>query len=227
MSRRRPEVSIILPTMAHRERASSLARAIDTVVSQDGVRGIPLVVVNGNAGAPEALARLRRRADIRLVVRDEADLPRALQAGRALVDTPYFAVLDDDDELLPGALRTRLDALEQAPGTDVVVTNGFLEDAGTRALNIEDFRRIRADPLRTLLERNWLPPCAGLFRTGAVTLEFFDEIPRYREWTYLALRLALTLRICFAEHPTFVYRTDTPDSLSKSRAYCLAGPAAI
>lgn len=226
MSLRRPDVSIIMPTMARRERAASLARAIHTVVSQEGAHGIPLVVVNGDA-APEVLEPLRRRADIRLVVRDEANLPQALRAGRALVDTPYFAVLDDDDELLPGALRTRLDALAQAPGADVVVTNGFLAGAGRRVLNVDDFQRICADPLRMLLERHWLPPCAGLFRTRAVTLDFFEEIPRYREWTYLALRLALALRICFAEQPTFVYRTDTPDSLSKSRAYCLAGPAAI
>ena len=227
MSSGRRDVSIIIPTMARRERAASLVRAIDTVVSQEDARGIPLVVVNGDAAAPEALEPLRRRADIRLVTRDEASLPRALRAGRALVDTPYFAVLDDDDELLPGALRTRLDALERTSDADVVVTSGFLAGAGRCVLNVDDFRRIRADPLRMLLERHWLPPCAGLFRTRAVTADFFETIPRYREWTYLALRLALALRICFTERPTFVYRTDTPDSLSKSRAYCLAGPAAI
>jgi glycosyltransferase involved in cell wall biosynthesis len=227
MSARRPDVSVIMPTMAHRERAASLVRAIDTVVSQEGARGIPLVVVNGDAGGPEVLAHLRRRSDIRLVVRAEANLPRALQAGRALVDTPYFAVLDDDDQLLPGALRARLEALDQAPGADVAVTNGFLEGGGRRVLNVDDFEQIRANPLRMLLVHHWLPPCAGLFRTSAVSGDFFEAIPRYREWTYLALRLALALRICFAERPTFVYRTDTPDSLSKSRAYCLAGPPAI
>jgi glycosyltransferase involved in cell wall biosynthesis len=227
MSGRGADVSIIMPTLACRERAASLVRAIDTVVSQQGPRGIPLVIVNGPAGAPEVLEHLRRRADIRLVTLNEASLPDALRAGRTLVDTPYFAVLDDDDELLPGALRARLEGLEAAPGTDLVVTNGFLAGFGRRELNIADFRRIEADPLRMLLTQHWLPPCAGLFRTNTITPEFFERIPRYREWTYLALQLALRRRIAFAACPTFVYCTDTVGSLSKSRAYCLAGPPAI
>jgi glycosyltransferase involved in cell wall biosynthesis len=227
MSGRPFDVSIIVPTMACRERAASLFRAIDTILSQQGARGIPLVVVNGDSAAPEVLEHLRRRADIRLTIREEASLPRALHAGRALVDTPYFAVLDDDDQLLPGALRTRLELLTSASGADVAVTSGFFERSGRREVNIADFRRIQADPLRMLLVQHWLPPCAGLFRTSAVTVDFFEAIPRYREWTYLAIRLALGLRITFAARPTFVYCFDTPDSLSKSRAYCLGGPSAL
>ena len=227
MSGRPSDVSIIMPTLAGRERATSLFRAIDTVVSQQGVRGIPLVVVNGDSGAPEVLEHLRRRSDIRLTTREEASLPGALRAGRAMVDTPYFAVLDDDDQLLPGALQTRLEILKSASGPDVAVTSGFLERSGRRELNIVDFQRIQADPLRMLLVQHWLPPCAGFFRTSAVTADFFEAIPRYREWTYLAIRLALGLRISFAARPTFVYSFDTPGSLSKSRAYCLGGPSAL
>lgn len=227
MSDRAGDISIIMPTMARRERAISLVRAIETVVLQGGVRGIPLVVVNGNSGEPEVLEHLRRRVDIRLTMLEEANLPAALYAGRLMVDTPYFAMLDDDDELLPGALHTRLAALEAAPDADMVVTSGFLAGCGRSELNIRDFDRVRTDPLRALLVNHWLPPCGGFFRTSVVAAEFFEGIPRYREWTYLALRLALTMRIIFVERPTFVYHTDTPDSLSKSRAYCLAGPPAI
>lgn len=226
MSTHQPDVSVIMPTIACRERAKGLVRAIDTVVAQDGVRATPLVVVNGPAAAPEVLAYLRGRPDIRLATLDEASLPRALHAGRAMVDTPSFMVLDDDDELLPGALQTRLEALHET-GADVLVTSGFLEGFGRRELNIADFRTIAADPLRTLLVRHWLPPCAGFFRTSTVTTELFEAIPHYREWTYLALQFALRLKIRFASQATFVYRTNTPDSLSKSRAYSLAGPPAI
>jgi glycosyltransferase involved in cell wall biosynthesis len=221
------DVCVIIPTLASRERASSLVRAIDTVVAQQGARGLPLVVVNGGRAAPEMLEHLRGRPEVRLLVLEEASLPRALQAGRARVDTPHFAVLDDDDELLPDALRIRLDVLAEAPDADAAVTNGYLEDATGRTLSIDDFGRIQAEPLRMLFVQHWLPPCAGLFRTSTVGAELFDDIPAYREWTYLALRLALARRIRFAARPTFVYRTDTPDSLSKSRDYCLAGPPAL
>jgi len=221
------DVSVVIPTLASRERASSLMRAIESVTRQQDARGIPRVVVNGQAGAADLLAHLRRRTDIRLTELPEPSLPGALQAGRALVDTPFFSVLDDDDKLLPGALRTRLDAFAAKPEADVVVTSGYLEAAGRRELEIDGFDRIAADPLRMLFVQHWLRPCAGCFRTSAVTTDFFATMPRYREWTYLALRCALALRIHFVSQPTFVYRTDTPGSLSKSLAYSLAGPDAI
>jgi glycosyltransferase involved in cell wall biosynthesis len=221
------DVCVIIPTLASRKRASSLVRAIDTVVSQRGARGLPLVVVNGGRAAPDVLEQLRGRPEVRLMMLEEASLPRALHAGRVRVDTSHFAVLDDDDQLLPDALRIRLDVLAAAPDADVAVTNGYLEDAAGRTLSIDDFRQIQAEPLRMLFVRHWLPPCAGLFRTSTVGAELFDDIPEYREWTYLGLRLALARRIRFAAQPTFVYRTDTPDSLSKSRDYCLAGPPAL
>jgi glycosyltransferase involved in cell wall biosynthesis len=221
------DISVIMPTLASRERATMLVRAIDSVLAQDGVRGVPLVVVNGGVADPQLLAELRHRRDITLVELAEANLPAALRAGRCRVQTDYFSVLDDDDVLLPGALATRRACLQAVPEAGVVVTNGYLAGAGSRRLNIEDFGPIEADPLHGLLDRHWLPPCAGFFRTSAVTADFFDGIPRYREWTYLALRLALALPIVFVPRPTFVYTTDTPDSLSKSPAYSLAGPPAI
>ncbi len=220
-------VSVIMPTLARLERATGLIRAIDSVVSQQGARGIPLVVVNGPFASAEVRERLARRRDIRVITLEEAGLPLALKTGRATVDTSYFAVLDDDDELLPGALVTRLQALDEAAEADVVVTNGYLQGFNRRELNIEDFRQIQADPLRGILRQNWLRPCAGLFRTHAVTLDFFEQIPEYREWTYLGLRLALERKIHFVSRATFIYRTDTPGSLSKSKAYCLAEPRAM
>jgi len=218
---------VIIPTLARPERVSSLIRAIDSVVSQRGTQGVPLVIVNGPFATAEARAHLARRRDIRVVTLEEAGLPLALKTGRATVDTPHFAVLDDDDELLPGALGTRLQALDEALEADVVVTNGYLQRFNRRDLNIEDFGQVQADPLRALLRQNWLPPCAGLFRTHAITLDFFEEMPAYREWTYLGLRLALERTIQFVSRPTFIYRTDTPGSLSKSKAYCLAASRAM
>jgi glycosyltransferase involved in cell wall biosynthesis len=220
-------VSVVMPTLGLAERAPGLFRAIDSVVSQEGVRAVPLVVVNGSRADGEVRATLLRRRDLRVISLAEADLPRALRAGRAAVSTPDFAVLDDDDELLPGALATRRRALDEAGGADAVVTSGYLEGHGGRRVSIETFAGIEADPLRALLRHNWLRPCAGLFRTDAVPLEFFERLPAYREWTYLGVRLSLRCRIRFVSRPTFVYRIDTPGSLSKSKAYCLAGASAM
>jgi len=220
-------VSVIIPTLARPERVPSLMRAIDSITSQAGGCAVPIVVVNGPFAAPAATESLAHRQDLRLITLADASLPLALHAGRAAVETAYFSVLDDDDELLPEAVAIRLGAFEADPRADVVVTNGYLDGFGRREINIADFHEIEREPLRTLLRRNWLSPCAGTFRTRAVPLELFERIPAYREWTYLGLRLALDRTIRFLNRPTFVYRTDTDGSLSKSKAYILGEPRAI
>jgi hypothetical protein len=173
------------------------------------------------------LAALERRTDIRLAHREDVDLPGAIAIGRTLVDTPYFAELDDDDELLPQALATRLQRMTVDPSLDVVVSNGFLRVQGRDVVALPDIVRLQADPLRALFARMWLVPCSSLYRTDRVTLDLFQGMPRYLEWTYLALRLALSRKISFMDVPTFLYNRDTKDSLSKSRESVLGQPAAL
>jgi hypothetical protein len=73
----------------------------------------------------------------------------------------------------------------------------------------------------------WLHPCAGLYRTQRVGREFFEGMPAYLEWTFMAMRLALSREIRFVNEPTFVYNADTAGSLSKSKNYIVQQPHAI
>ena len=220
-------VAVVMPTEARPDRADLLRRALESVLSQQGVRAIPIVVVNGGAASAALLAELTRAPGVQLVRLEVADLPAALRAGRELVRSPYFAELDDDDELLPGALVARVEAMEAHPDVDVVVTQGYVEEHGRRELDIADLERFQSDPLRSLLDHNWLAPCAGLFRTATIGPEYFANVPPYLEWTYLGLRFALERRILFLNHATWVYRADTPRSLSKKPSYVLQQPASL
>jgi glycosyltransferase involved in cell wall biosynthesis len=220
-------VSVVMPTEARSDRAQLLRRALESVRSQQGVRAIPIVVVNGPGAEPALLADLTRADGVHLVRLEAAGLPAALRAGRDQVRTPYFAELDDDDELLPGALHTRVEALAARPDVDVVVTRGYIDRQGRRELNVADLEACQGDPLRALLDRNWLTPCAGLFRTATVGTEYFADVPPYLEWTYLGLRLSLERRILFLNEPTWVYRADTPGSLSKAPTYVLRQAASL
>ncbi len=220
-------VSVVMPTEARAERAELLMQAIASVCSQQGVRAIPIVVVNGPAADPALLADLARSRDVQLVRLEAPNLPAALRAGRDRVQSPYFAELDDDDELLPGALATRVGAMEARPDVDVVVTRGYVDHQGRRELSVRDLERLQADPLRSLLDHHWLAPCAGLFRTATIGPEYFADVPPYLEWTYLGLRFALERRILFLNHPTWVYRADTPRSLSKRPGYVLQQSASL
>jgi len=214
-------ITVVVPTRGLRERAELLLEAIDSVTAQHGVRCVPLVVVNGVRCDPDVMRTLRNDVRVRLLVRDEADLPAALLAGRAAVDTPWFATLDDDDRLVDGAMALRLAALERSPQLDVVVTNGFRHDGACCEPNVppDSAAEVNADPIRALLRRNWLLPGSWLCRTDAVGVSLFAGMPRYLECTWLAVRFATEHRMRWLGDPTVVYRVGSPSAESQSAAY--------
>jgi glycosyltransferase involved in cell wall biosynthesis len=220
------DVTVIVPTQARRERAASLRAALDSVLAQAGVSVVPLVVVNGVQRERAVVERLRSDGRLRLLTSETVGLPAALHAGRLAVDTPWFADLDDDDLLLPGALALRLDALEARPDCHTVVTSGYRRRGATDARVPEDLD-VAADPMRALLRQNWLLPGSYLCRTVDVGPEHFEHMPRYLERTYLALRLAAHGPILWLDQPTVVNHLDTPASESASRDSALGQADAL
>jgi hypothetical protein len=226
MPDRADAITVIIPTLALSERAEFLKRAIESVLSQD-VRAVPLVVLNGLRKDRQLVAALERDKRVRVVRLSLADLPGALRAGRSHVDTPLFTALDDDDVLLPFALRLRRNALAERPEYAAVVTNGWRRDARGDVLHVPSFDEVRRDPLRNMLKCNWLLPGAWLGRTHAFQCEVFERMPRYLECTYLGVRLATTHRTCFLDVPTVAWSVNTPGSMSKSREYVFGQEEAI
>jgi glycosyltransferase involved in cell wall biosynthesis len=214
-----PEVAVLMPTLGLRERADSFRRAVDSVLTQEGVRSRLILVVNGGRHDPALLAAHDTDPQITMVERREPGIAAALEAGRALVRSPWTATLDDDDVLLPGALRARVETLERHPEAAVVVSNGFRRSAQGDRLHIPDLAALSRDPLGALLERNWLLPGAWLFRTAAMPADLFLRMPAHFECTYLAVRFATSGRLVFLDAPTVAWSTDTPGSAAKSRAY--------
>ncbi|MGD8430781.1 MAG: glycosyltransferase family A protein, partial [Ectothiorhodospiraceae bacterium] len=134
----RPRVSVIVPTRGLGRRAALVRRALESVLSQQGVETIPIVVINGPDRDPGLVADLRRDSRLRLLDVADAGIPDALKAGREAIDTPWFSALDDDDLYLPGALLSRIRALESRPGYGAVVTNGLVRNHGTERLHVPD-----------------------------------------------------------------------------------------
>jgi glycosyltransferase involved in cell wall biosynthesis len=219
-------VSVIVPTTAIAQRRALLMRAIESILGQVGVRAIPMIVCNGPARDPEVVRALLADGRVRVHVLEAAGLVNALQVGRRLVDTPWFAELDDDDLLLPGALGSRIDALASSGDHDCVVTNGYRRSHEQDTLHISDMQAVERDPIRAFWDRNWLLPGSYLCRTDRVGLDVFDGMPESLECSYIALRLATTYRLKFLQAPTVIWNQHTPDSLSKSRAFSLSQPKA-
>jgi glycosyltransferase involved in cell wall biosynthesis len=214
-----------MPTLAAAERGPSLRRAIASVLAQESVIAHPLVVVNGEAPDPAVLSELRANPRIRLIEIERAGISSALEVGRQALDTRWFAELDDDDLLLPGALAIRMRALESRPDCDIVVTNGYRRSGTADVLHTRDGGSVRRDPLRALLEGNWLLPGSWLCRTDSVDPSIFVRMPAFLECTYLAVRFALTERLTFLDIPTVVWTANGGES--RSAPYRLGEPAAL
>jgi hypothetical protein len=208
----RETVDVIIRTAG--KRRASLERAINSILDQQHVAARPVIVANG-APLPYAMP-----APVKLHQVPHKITPgAALHAGRRLVTAPLFAFLDDDDELLPDALSVGVATMRSDPTVDLVVTPGFWITNNKRIADIPDIAREQNDPLGGILERCWLNPGGGLFRTSSLPHTYFHDLPPLCEWTFLAFRLALDGRnIRFLEHPTYLAH-DTLGSLSKSASY--------
>jgi glycosyltransferase involved in cell wall biosynthesis len=211
------DITVLLPTRALAERARLLARAIDSVLAQDGARVVPHVIVNGTLSDRALVRALCADTRLRVTVRPDADLTGALLAGREALDSPYFAELDDDDVLLPGAIALRLRALEQDATIGAVITNGIRRCGNSDTVHIANVAAVRRDPLRALARANWLLPGSWLCRSEAVGTRIFEGMPKYLECTWLALHFATQYRIRILAEPTVVWNTDTPLAMSRSR----------
>ncbi len=224
-----PTVSIIIPTTALKAREHEIARAIASVLDQSGVDVQPILVVNGARFDPALVASLKADDRVVVVQIDEGNVSRARHAGVRRCDRPFFGFLDDDDEMLPGAVAARLKCFDDA--VDVVVSNGWYRSAqGDETVIVPDdiMRRIEHDPLDALLDFNWFSAACGLFRAATMPPALFDIDLKFYECTWIALSLIdqrKTIRRC--EIDGFRMHQGTPASASKTKDYCRANPEFI
>jgi len=214
------QITIIIPSTCIAARADCLRRAISSAhASAPGIANV-LIAANGPKTELKLVNELQNRADVRYVYFPEGSLPKAIASALPLVDTEYFAFLDDDDELLPGGLKLRHEALRSQPMADIALSNGYLRKDGEDTLYLHHLEKVPSAPLETFFTENWLPSCGALFRRNRIELAYFLDFHPYAEWSWLAFRLALGgKRFCIIDKPTFRVNADTPGSLSKSTAY--------
>ena len=160
-------VDVLIVTLCAAERAAAIRRVVATTLAQDGVRARLIIVVNGRRYRPEPprLAATRARRN-RLLSGDSKHLSRATLRAGAGDGASTSGFLDDDDYLLDGALRVRVDALEADPSADAVVTNGYLTEGTSEQLTLPDIDGIRGDPVQSLLRENWLATASALLPDG-------------------------------------------------------------
>lgn len=222
-----PTVTVLVPTLAHRERRELLLRALASIQGQEGVAATALVIVNGDDADPDLVGELGATPGVQVIRIPQRGIPAAFRAGRPVVATTYFGALDDDDLLLPGALTARVAALTVDDALDAVVTDGVIRSAAGDRRMRDNFLDVTADPVREMFRGNWLLPGSWLCRTNRVEGWLFEAMPDHRECTWIGLQLATRARLTFLPVPTIVYHEDTPGGAHRTLAYCAAQPAAL
>ena len=138
------QISVIIPTLAERQRFSSIRRCIASIrLAGDNLSRI-IVVANGSRSDPLVMQWLADQADITLIEEPAPSAPNAVRIGRDALDTPFFSTIDDDDEYLPGSINLKLKVLLENPDADLVVTNGFSSEKNRRYTNLA---KVPSDPL--------------------------------------------------------------------------------
>lgn len=212
-------VTVIVPTTAQLSRRMEIERCLNSIRASSTQQIQIIVVVNGQRYDRQVCTWLRAQPDVRYVYAELPSAPNAVWEGRRMVGTPYFSIIDDDDEYLPGATDLKLATLQSQPKADLVVTNAYRHFEGEDALLYNHLTQVQHQPLAMLFQANWLTNGNALYRSDSIAASYFADYQPYAEWTWLAFRISLDQKkIVTLEQPTFRVHV-TSGSLSQSDAY--------
>lgn len=179
-------ITIVIPTV---DRPVLLRRAIDSALSQLGVR-FEVLVVDDGGGAGLALARSYDRADVRGISSERQGQVPARRLGVQAAKGDRIAFLDDDDWWeAPDHLARLAAVMPDAPALAYASGAVVVEDDALNAIEVMPFRAY-ADA-ETLARDNTLIVSALLFDKHLIDLRgaFDASFPYYWDWDWY-LRLA-------------------------------------
>lgn len=178
-------VSVVVPT---HERADTLQRAIESVLSQT-ITDIELIVVDdASTDGTEAVVREYDDPRIKYLKHDEnCGGSAARNTGVDAAEGKFVAFLDDDDEWRPGKLAAQLDVYDRASAETGVVYTGIENvDEGGQTNSVKT-PRIEGDVTKELLLHNFIGSFSALMvdRETVEQVGLLDErFPSWQDWEY-------------------------------------------
>jgi glycosyltransferase involved in cell wall biosynthesis len=193
-----PLVSVIIPTF---NRAWSIQRAVDSVLSQD-YKEIELIVVDdGSSDAtPDILPRYGN--SVKAIRQSNAGVSAARNRGIKEASGGLIAFLDSDDYWLPGKLSTQVDFFLSHPAALICQTEEIWIKNGRRMNPKKRHRKPSGMIFSQSLHLCLISPSAVMIRK-----ELFDETGLFDETLPACEDYDLWLRVT-CRHP--VYLIDIP-----------------
>jgi glycosyltransferase involved in cell wall biosynthesis len=164
MSTALPLVSVVIPCF---NQSRYLGSSLGSVHAQDWRPIESIVVDDGSTDDTAATAKVLGAT--RVVRQQNMGLARARNAGLAAAHGEYIVFLDADDQLLPDAVSSGVETMEQHPGAACVARRCLLMDDAERPLPTTPPTLESTDLYRELLGTNFVwTPGAALFRRDAI-----------------------------------------------------------
>lgn len=210
-----PPVSVVVPAY---NAAATLARALDSIAAQLPLPAEVIVVDDASRDATAAVAEAHALRPI--IVRHPANRggAAALHTGLEAASHDWVAVLDADDEWLPGKLAAQFDALAATPEASIVATGFvFVDRDGREAWDYgtAPFAHAGAEFWRNLLlDSAILQSSAMLRRRLALATGGVAATMRTGYDQQLFVRLAALGPVAYV-HERLVRYHDSPGSLTK------------
>jgi len=183
----KPVVSIVIPAY---NREAYVAEAIDSIFAQQDAPAAEVIVVDDGSTDGTAAVLARYGITIRVIHQANAGVSAARNTGIRAAAGEWIFLLDSDDRVQPGTLRTLLTEAERSPDATVVYADqAFLHEDGTiepiervtfpvgPAPVAEVFRRMPFSMGTALIRRDALI-AAGLFDTSLHLAEDYELLCR-------------------------------------------------
>jgi hypothetical protein len=154
--------STIIPTIAR----PTLERAVDSVLRQESPGGAAEVIVVNDSGHPLPPADWQRSTRVRVVHTDRRERGVARNTGAAMANGRYLHFLDDDDWLLPGALRSLHELSQQASQAVWLYGGSQLVDRRGEPL-VQLHHDLQGNCFAQMMAGEWIPIQSSLIDTNS------------------------------------------------------------
>ena len=169
----------------------TLARAVESVLSQEVDSGDFEVIVVNDSGHPLPVEKWQESEKVTILTTQKRERCFARNAGAAIARDQYLHFLDDDDWILPEALKELWAATRISNALLICGTTRFIDMKGN--ITRESISEVKGDAFAQAMAGKWIPFQSSLIKSeGFFNAGGFDfHFSRMGEQKDLCRRLAL------------------------------------
>jgi hypothetical protein len=200
----RPTLSVVIP---YYRGADVIRHAVQSVVDQTLQ---PDEIVICDDGSPDDLetALGTLRSAVRIVRKENAGTPSAMNAAARTAEGELLVQLDQDDVFLPRRLEAIAAAAVSRPDLDLIATDAFIEFDGKPICRFSESISFQTEDQRTGILRNSFFAWPAVRRSTLLAAGGYDErrTTGYYDWECFMRLILSGARVGLVDEPLYVWK---------------------